>query len=122
MGASDGRLDAIRMRRSVRRYRPRRDGTDAEHADWAAGHAETELGTYRDLPVWIAALSVPRFRFPDDPMKQRIEMPVGHPAECPVGLRPKVAKARRPRRMLVHDEGWGRARRPEPEPAPLPAA
>src|SRR5215211_2916459 len=46
--------------------RPRKDRTDAEHAEWAAGYAETALGTYRDVPVWIAALSVPRFRFPDE--------------------------------------------------------
>ena len=53
--------------------RPQRDRSDAEHAEWAAGYAETALGSYRDVPVWIAALSVPRFTFPDEPMKQRIE-------------------------------------------------
>jgi nitroreductase len=53
--------------------RPQKDTSDAEHAEWAAGYAETALGSYRDVPVWIAALSVPRFTFPDEPMKQRIE-------------------------------------------------
>jgi nitroreductase len=53
--------------------RPQKDRSDEEHAAWAAGYAETALGTYRDVPVWIAALSVPRFTFPDEPMKQRIE-------------------------------------------------
>lgn len=53
--------------------RPQKDRTDAEHAAWAAGYAETALGTYRDVPVWIAGLSVPRSTFPDDVMKQRIE-------------------------------------------------
>jgi nitroreductase len=47
--------------------RPQRDRSDAEH------YAETALGSYRDVPVWIGALSVPRFTFPDEPMKQRIE-------------------------------------------------
>lgn len=49
------------------------DRTPEEHAEWAAGYAQTALGSYRDVPVWIAALVVPRFRFPDEPMKQRIE-------------------------------------------------
>ena len=53
--------------------RPQKDRSDAEHAEWAAGYAETALGSYRDVPVWIAGLSVPRFTVPDEPMKQRIE-------------------------------------------------
>ena len=53
--------------------RPPGDRTPREHADWAAGYAETALGSYRRVPVWIAGIVVPRFRFPDDPMKQRIE-------------------------------------------------
>jgi nitroreductase len=128
----------------------------------AAGYAETALGTYRDVPVWIAALSVPRSAFPDDPMKQRIETfsehtsvafalenlfvaaravglgttptnfqffvegeyrallglpddvgvhyltPLGYPPEFPTGLRPALAKARRPWRSLVHEESYGK--------------
>ena len=53
--------------------RPPGDRTAEEQAEWAAGYAQTALGSYRDVPVWIAALVVPRFRFPDEPMKQRIE-------------------------------------------------
>jgi nitroreductase len=53
--------------------RPIKDRTPEEHAEWAAGYAEQALGTYRQVPVWIAALSVPRFHFPDEPMKERIE-------------------------------------------------
>ncbi|MCC5758122.1 nitroreductase family protein, partial [Klebsiella pneumoniae] len=40
---------------------------------WAQGYAEQALGTYRDVPVWIAALVVPRFHFPDEPLKERVE-------------------------------------------------
>ena len=36
--------------------------------------------------------------------------PLGYPVEFPTGLRPEAAKARRPWRTLVHDEGWGRPR------------
>lgn len=150
--------------------RPQGDRSDAEHAAWAADYAETALGTYRRVPVWIAALSVPRDRFPDDPLRDRIETfsehtsvafalenlfvaaralglgttptifhwlvedeyrdllgipadlgvhyltPLGHPIEWPVGLRPEVAKARRPWRTLVHDETWGRQRDPDARP------
>ena len=53
--------------------RPIKDRTPEEHAEWAAGYAEQALGSYRQVPVWIAALSVPRFHFPDEPMKERIE-------------------------------------------------
>jgi nitroreductase len=53
--------------------RPAKDRSPEEHAEWAAGYAEQALGTYRQVPVWIAALSVPRFHFPDEPMKERIE-------------------------------------------------
>ena len=147
--------------------RPIKDRTPEEHAEWAAGYAEQALGTYRNVPVWIAALSVPRFHFPDEPMKERIERfsddtsvsfalenlfvaaraldlgttptifhwfqedefrellklppelgvhyltPLGYPEEFPVGLRPEVAKARRPWRTLVHDETWGNPRKEE---------
>ena len=37
-----------------------------EHAEWAAGYAEQALGTYRDVPVWIVGLVVPRNVFPAD--------------------------------------------------------
>lgn len=53
--------------------RPIGDRTEEEHAAWAAGYADKALGSYRHVPVWIAGLVVPRFDFPDDPMKQRIE-------------------------------------------------
>jgi nitroreductase len=36
--------------------------------------------------------------------------PLGYPPEFPVGLRPALAKARRPWRTLVHDERWGATR------------
>lgn len=154
-----------------RTMRPAGERTEREHAAWASGYAEQALGTYRDVPVWVAALTVPRFHFPDDPTKERIERfsehtsvafalenlfvaaralglgttptvfhwfvedeyrdllgipeelgvhylsPVGYPPEFPVGLRPEAAKARRPWRTLVHDEEWGRPRRPAPAPA-----
>jgi nitroreductase len=53
--------------------RPMQDRTPAEHADWAAAYAEQALGSYRQVPVWVAGIVVPRFDFPDEPMKQRIE-------------------------------------------------
>ena len=112
------------------------------------------------MPVWICALTVPRFSY-DDPAMERIERfsdvsslsfalenlfvaaravglgttptnfqffledeyralldvpeelevhyltPLGYPPEFPVGLRPAMAKARRPWRTLVHEERWG---------------
>lgn len=144
--------------------RPAGERTEEEHREWAAGYAETALASYRDVPVWIAGVVVPRFHYPDDEMKQRIETfsedssvsfalenlfiaararglgttptifhwfvedeyrdllgipeehrvhylsPLGYPPEFPVGLRPEVAKARRPWRTLVHDEEWGNPR------------
>ena len=53
--------------------RPMQDRTPAEHAEWAAAYAEQALGSYRQVPVWVAGIVVPRFDFPDEPMKQRIE-------------------------------------------------
>jgi nitroreductase len=154
-----------------RRVRPARDRSPEEHAAWAAGYAEEALGTYRDVPVWIAALVVPRFEHPEDGLRERIERfgedtsvafalenlfvaardrglgttptifhwfveeeyrellgippghrahyltPLGYPEEFPVGLRPEVAKVRRPWRTLVHEEAWGNPRSPEPVPA-----
>ncbi len=40
--------------------------SDEEHAAWAKGYAEQALGTYRDVPVWIVGLVVPRNVFPAD--------------------------------------------------------
>jgi nitroreductase len=53
--------------------RPQGDRTEADQRAWAEGYAEQALGSYRDVPVWIAGLVVPRFRFPGEPMKERIE-------------------------------------------------
>src|SRR5512144_172870 len=41
-----------------RTQRPAGGRSDAEHAAWAQGYAEQALGTYRDVPVWVAALTV----------------------------------------------------------------
>lgn len=47
--------------------RPVAPGTSPEeHAAWAQGYAEQALGTYRDVPVWIIGLVVPRNVFPAD--------------------------------------------------------
>jgi nitroreductase len=47
--------------------RPAAPGTSPEeHAAWAQGYAEQALGTYRDVPVWIVGLVVPRNVFPAD--------------------------------------------------------
>ena len=145
--------------------RPRPEGlTDEEHAAGARDYAEQVLGSYRQVPVWICAVIVPRYHYPDDPLMEHIERfsdvtslafalenlmvaaramgigttptnfhffheaeyrellgltpelgvhyltPVGYPPEFPVGLRPALAKARRPWRSLVHDERWGQPR------------
>lgn len=42
-----------------------------EHAEWAQGFARQALGTYADVPVWIAGLLVPRRVFP--PSHARME-------------------------------------------------
>lgn len=55
-----------------RTMRPAKDKNPEEHARWAVEYAEQALGSYRHVPVWIAALVVPRFH-PDEPMKERIE-------------------------------------------------
>ena len=150
-----------------RLFRPPAEGASpAEHAEWARGYAEEALGTYRQVPVWISAVIVPRYRY-DEPRMERIERfsdvtsvafamenlliaaralglgttptnfhffleeeyrallglppevgvhyltPVGYPPEFPAGLRPALAKARRPWRTLVHEERWGRLWAPE---------
>ena len=53
--------------------RPRKERSVEEHEAWATEYANTALGSYRDVPVWIAGIVVPRFFYPDDGMKQRIE-------------------------------------------------
>ena len=55
-----------------RSMRPAKEKSPEEHAQWAADYAEQALGSYRQVPVWIAALVVPRVH-PDEPMKERIE-------------------------------------------------
>jgi len=46
--------------------RPSAEGASPEdHARWAGEYAETTLGSYRDVPVWILGLIVPRHRYPD---------------------------------------------------------
>jgi nitroreductase len=151
-------------------FRPRAEGaSDEEHAASARGYAEQVLGSYRQVPVWICAVIVPRYHYPDDELMEHIERfsdvtslafalenlfvaaralglgttptnfhffhepeyrellgltpelgvhyltPLGYPPEFPVGLRPALAKARRPWRSLVHDEQWGRPRN-DPRP------
>lgn len=50
-----------------RTVRPAAPGTSADdHAAWARDYAEGALGTYRDVPVWIVGLVVPRNVFPAD--------------------------------------------------------
>ncbi|MGD9696412.1 MAG: nitroreductase family protein [Thermoleophilia bacterium] len=144
-----------------RLFRPPAEGATPErHAEWAAGYAEEALGSYRDVPVWLCAVVVPRFRH-DEPIMERIERfsditsvsfaienlliaaravglgttptnfhffvedefrallglpdrvglhyltPLGYPTEFPRGLRPAMARARRPWRTLVHEERFG---------------
>lgn len=143
-------------------FRPREDDVSAaQHRLWATEYAEQALGTYRDVPVWICAVTVPRFHHPEDAVMEHVERfsdltsvafalenlfvaaralglgttptnfhfffeeeyrtllglppdvgvhyltPLGYPPDFPVGLRPALAKARRPWRTLVHEERWG---------------
>ena len=44
---------------------PAEDATPEDHARWAGEYAKTTLGSYRDAPVWILGLIVPRHRYPD---------------------------------------------------------
>lgn len=53
-----------------RTVRPAGDRSEEEHAQWAADYAEQALGTYREVPVWIAGLMVPRKVFPADQANQ----------------------------------------------------
>jgi nitroreductase len=46
--------------------RPPAEGATPEaHAQWAADYAQSTLATYRDAPVWILGLVVPRHNYPD---------------------------------------------------------
>jgi nitroreductase len=44
---------------------PAEGATPEDHARWAGEYAETTLGSYREVPVWILGLIVPRHRYPD---------------------------------------------------------
>ncbi len=56
-----------------RLFRPPAEGaTPEEHAAWARGYADEALGTYRQVPVWICGVVVPRFHH-DDATMERIE-------------------------------------------------
>jgi nitroreductase len=44
---------------------PAEGATPDDHAGWAGEYAETTLGSYRNVPVWILGLVVPRHRYPD---------------------------------------------------------
>jgi len=47
--------------------RPAAEGTTPEgHAEWARGYAEQVLGSYRQVPVWIVGLVVPRGNYPPE--------------------------------------------------------
>ena len=50
-----------------RTVRPAAPGaTPEEHAAWGRDYAEQALGSYRDVPVWIVGLVVPRNMFPPE--------------------------------------------------------
>jgi nitroreductase len=53
-----------------RTVRPAGDRSPEEHAQWSSDYAKEALGTYHDVPVWIAGLMVPRNVFPADQAKQ----------------------------------------------------
>ena len=44
--------------------RPKDGATPEEHRQWAREYAEQTLATYRHVPVWIAAVVVPRNMYP----------------------------------------------------------
>ena len=53
--------------------RPAGEGVSAdEHARWARGYAEEALGSYRQVPVWICGIVVPRYRH-EDPAMEHVE-------------------------------------------------
>lgn len=45
--------------------RPQKDASDEEHAAWAREYSENVMGTYRDVPVFVVGLLVPR-GYPDE--------------------------------------------------------
>lgn len=46
--------------------RPKAEGaSDADHAAWAQDYAETVMGTYRHVPVFVVGLLVPRGAYPE---------------------------------------------------------
>ncbi len=58
------RLAELIMRGGAEYFRiarpPAEGASDEDHAAWARGYAETALGTYPMVPVWILCLRVPR--------------------------------------------------------------
>lgn len=63
----DGATEYFRL------FRPRSEGvTDEEHEQWAREYAEQALGTYRQVPVWICGVMVPRFHY-ELPVMERVE-------------------------------------------------
>jgi len=45
---------------------PAEGATPEDHVRWAGEYAETTLGTYRNAPVWILGLIVPRHKYPPE--------------------------------------------------------
>lgn len=46
--------------------RPKKEGaSDEEHAQWGREYAAEILATYRDVPVWVLAIVVPRGNYPE---------------------------------------------------------
>lgn len=57
-----------------RSFRPRAEGaSDAEHRAAARDYAQEVLGTYRQVPVWICGVFVPRFHYPGEEVKEHVE-------------------------------------------------
>lgn len=45
--------------------RPKAEGaSDDDHREWARGYAEQILPSYRQVPVWIVGITVPRRKYP----------------------------------------------------------
>jgi nitroreductase len=114
-----------------RRVGPARDRTPEEHAAWARGYAsiafalenlfvaarDRGLGTTPTIFHWFAEEEYRELLGIPPAHRAHYLTPLGYPEAFPVGLRPDVARARRPWRTLVHDEVWGNPRMPEPVPA-----
>jgi len=46
--------------------RPKKDGmSDEEHAQWGRDYAKEILASYRDVPVWVLGIVVPRGNYPE---------------------------------------------------------